>query len=67
MLFLELIITTLIITLGQKQSAETNFKAKAKWYEHGEKSNKYFETLKINYLFYQLPSFFGKLGKLGLK
>ena len=31
--------------LRQRQSADTAFKAKAKWYEYSEKSNKYFLNL----------------------
>jgi hypothetical protein len=32
-----------------KQSSETAFRARANWYEHGEKSNKYFLNLNKRY------------------
>jgi hypothetical protein len=35
--------------LRVKQSAETTFRAHANWYEHGEKSNKYFLNLNKRY------------------
>ena len=36
--------------LRQKLSAERNFKARAKWFDKGEKSNKYFLNLEKKYL-----------------
>ena len=36
-------------TLRAKQSAETSFRTRARWYEHGEKSNKYFLNLNKKY------------------
>jgi hypothetical protein len=35
--------------LRLEQSSETGFRARANWYEHGEKSNKYFLNLNKRY------------------
>ena len=35
--------------LREKQSAETRFRARAKWFEHGEKCSKYFMNLNKKY------------------
>ena len=35
--------------LRVRQSSETSFRARTNWYEHGEKSNKYFLNLKMKY------------------
>ena len=35
--------------LREKQSASTSFKARAKWFDQGEKSNKYFLNLNKKY------------------
>ena len=37
--------------LRDKQSSEISFKARAKWYDQGEKSNKYFLNLNIHNIF----------------
>ena len=36
--------------LREKRSAETNFRARANWFDLGEKSNKYFLNLNNKYL-----------------
>jgi hypothetical protein len=35
--------------LREKSSSETKFRARAKWFELGEKSNKYFLNLNVKY------------------
>ena len=39
-----------LILLREKQSASTSFKSRARWFDQGEKSNKYFLNLNKNIL-----------------